>query len=43
VPTNGPALAAFRFFVTELWQRTIRRRSQKDGHDMGEDHASRQK
>src|SRR5712692_5547717 len=31
VPTNGPALAAFRFFVTELWQRTLRRRSQKDG------------
>ena len=22
---------AFRFFVTELWQRTLRRRSQKDG------------
>jgi hypothetical protein len=31
VPTNGPALAAFRFFVTELWQRTLRRRSQMDG------------
>ncbi|MGO1081339.1 group II intron reverse transcriptase/maturase [Inquilinus sp. CA228] len=31
VPTNGRALAAFRFFVTELWQRTLRRRSQKDG------------
>ena len=23
-------IAAFRFFVTELWQRTLRRRSQKD-------------
>src|SRR5713226_4338791 len=30
VPTNGPALAAYRFFVTELWQRTLRRRSQRD-------------
>jgi len=28
VPTNGRALAAFRFFVTELWQRTLQRRSQ---------------
>jgi len=31
VPTNGRALAAFRFFVTELWKRTLQRRSQKDG------------
>jgi RNA-directed DNA polymerase len=31
VPTNGRALMAFRFFVTELWKRTLRRRSQKDG------------
>src|SRR6201984_624376 len=30
VPTNGPALATFRFLVTELWRRTLRRRSQKD-------------
>ncbi len=30
VPTNGPTLATFRFLVTELWQRTLRRRSQKD-------------
>jgi RNA-directed DNA polymerase len=30
VPTNSRALAAFRFFVTELWQRALRRRSQKD-------------
>ncbi len=29
VPTNSRALTAFRFFVTELWQRTLRRRSQK--------------
>jgi RNA-directed DNA polymerase len=31
VQTNSPALGAFRFFVTELWRRTLRRRSQKDG------------
>jgi RNA-directed DNA polymerase len=31
VPTNSPTLAAFRFFVTELWRRTLRRRSQTDG------------
>jgi RNA-directed DNA polymerase len=31
VPTNSRALTAFRFFVTELWQRSLRRRSQKDG------------
>ena len=31
VPTNSRALDAFRFFVTELWQRSLRRRSQKDG------------
>src|SRR3954469_3369029 len=31
VPTNNQALAAFRFYVTELWQRSLRRRSQKDG------------
>jgi hypothetical protein len=31
VPTNNRALAAFRFFVTELWQRSLKRRSQKDG------------
>jgi len=30
VPTNSPALSAFRFFVTELWRRTLRRRSQMD-------------
>ena len=31
VPTNGRALAAFRHHVTNLWRRTLRRRSQKDG------------
>jgi RNA-directed DNA polymerase len=30
VPTNSRALAAFRFYVTELWRRSLRRRSQKD-------------
>jgi RNA-directed DNA polymerase len=31
VPTNSRALSAFRFFVTELWRRTLRRRCQIDG------------
>jgi len=31
VPTNSRALATFRFHVTELWQRALRRRSQKAG------------
>jgi RNA-directed DNA polymerase len=30
VPTNARALAAFRHHVTDLWRRTLRRRSQKD-------------
>jgi RNA-directed DNA polymerase len=30
VPTNGRALATFRFRVIDLWIRTLRRRSQKD-------------
>lgn len=30
VPTNSRALAAFRFHITVLWRRTLRRRSQKD-------------
>src|SRR5499425_2623775 len=30
VPTNFPALSAFRYYVTRLWLRTLRRRSQKD-------------
>ncbi|WP_352722112.1 group II intron reverse transcriptase/maturase [Mesorhizobium sp. M0306] len=30
VPTNSQALVTFRFFLTELWSRTLRRRSQKD-------------
>jgi RNA-directed DNA polymerase len=28
VPTNGPTLTAFLFHVTNLWRRTLRRRSQ---------------
>jgi RNA-directed DNA polymerase len=31
VPTNSQALAAFRFHVTELWRRMLRRRSQTAG------------
>ena len=31
VPTNGTALSAFRHYVTDLWRRALRRRSQKDG------------
>jgi len=31
VPTNSRALSAFRHYVTDLWRRTLRRRSQKDG------------
>jgi len=30
-PTNSRALCALRFFVTNLWRQTLRRRSQKDG------------
>src|SRR3974390_1456105 len=30
VPTNGQALHVFRHQVTDLWRRTLRRRSQKD-------------
>jgi len=30
VPTNFPALSAFRHYVKRLWLRTLRRRSQKD-------------
>src|SRR4051794_17828944 len=30
VPTNRRALMAFRHHVTDLWRRTLRRRSQKD-------------
>src|SRR5437868_7206338 len=39
VPTNFPALAAFRLHVTRLWRRALRRRSQKDGSTWG--HGSR--
>src|ERR1700758_4253802 len=31
VPTNSRALSAFRHYVTDLWRRTLRRRSEKDG------------
>jgi RNA-directed DNA polymerase len=31
VPTNSRALSAFRHHVTDLWRRTLRRRSQKGG------------
>jgi len=31
VPTNGRALSAFRYYVTDLWRRTLRRRSQRGG------------
>jgi group II intron reverse transcriptase/maturase len=30
VPTNERVMAAFRYHVTSLWRRTLRRRSQKD-------------
>src|SRR5215470_14318746 len=31
VPTNSPALSAFRDHIRRIWLRTLRRRSQKDG------------
>jgi len=31
VPTNSGTLGAFRYHVTELWRRTLRRRSEQDG------------
>jgi hypothetical protein len=30
VPTNARALSSFRYHVTDLWRRTLRRRSQRD-------------
>jgi RNA-directed DNA polymerase len=33
VPTNSRAVAAFRFYVTQLWKRTLRRRGQRDRTD----------
>jgi RNA-directed DNA polymerase len=30
VPTNSAAMSAFRYHVTDLWRRTLKRRSQKD-------------
>jgi len=35
VPTNSRALSAFRHWVTDLWRRALRRRSQKDGFTWG--------
>ncbi|WP_347340277.1 reverse transcriptase domain-containing protein [Bradyrhizobium cytisi] len=35
VPTNGRALNAFRFYITDLWRRTLRRRSQRSWPNMG--------
>ena len=34
------SLTAFRIHVTDLWLRTLRRRSQKDANDLGADHAA---
>ena len=31
VPTNVRALGSFRYYVTNLWRRSLRRRSQRDG------------
>jgi hypothetical protein len=31
VPTNTRALLAFRHHVVDLWRRSLRRRSQRDG------------
>ena len=31
IPTNSRALSAFRHYVDDIWRRTLRRRSQKDG------------
>jgi hypothetical protein len=30
VPTNGPAMGSFRYHVTDLWLRSLKRRSQRD-------------
>ena len=35
VPTNSRTLSAFRHYVTDLWRRTLRRRSQKNGFTWG--------
>jgi RNA-directed DNA polymerase len=31
VPGNGRSIAAFRFHIIDLWRRTLKRRSQRDG------------
>ncbi len=38
VPTNSRALSAFRYHVTVLWHRTLRRRSQRDRIHVGAEH-----
>jgi RNA-directed DNA polymerase len=35
VPTNDRAIGAFRYWIIDLWRRTLRRRSQKDGTTWG--------
>ena len=35
VPTNSAAIGAFRHHVTDLWRRTLRRRSQRDAMTWG--------
>ena len=40
LPTNSRSLAAFRYHVTGLWHRTLRRRSQKGLDDLGADFAA---
>ena len=40
VPTNARALHAFRHHVIDLWRRALRRRSQKDRHDVDTDDAA---
>ena len=37
VPTNSAALGAFHHYVTDLWRRSLQRRSQKNHDDMGAD------
>jgi hypothetical protein len=37
VPTNAVTLSDFRHNVADLWRRTLRRRGQKGGGDVGQD------
>ena len=43
VPTNWAALAAFRHHVTDLWRRSLQRRSQKDGFTWERMHEARRR